>query len=68
MERDTRGTREIDPVCKMQIIDIPSSEKASFNGRDYYFCSSICEQKFLKDPGHYIDFTPGRMSMRRDGP
>lgn len=38
-----------DPVCGME-VDAGSAIKASKGGRDYFFCSGHCRDRFLKEP------------------
>lgn len=44
---------EIDPVCKMPVDRETASYKADYKGREYYFCSPGCKDKFLRDPKKY---------------
>jgi YHS domain-containing protein len=43
----------IDPVCKMEVSEKDAPGKASFNGKDYYFCSKDCEKQFKANPQQY---------------
>jgi YHS domain-containing protein len=47
-------------VCKanadLACVDIPvkaNTPKVTYNGKDYYFCSKECQEKFAKDPAKY---------------
>ena len=40
---------EKDPICGMS-VDPKSGIKVSKGGRDYFFCSHTCRDKFLKEP------------------
>lgn len=42
-----------DPVCGME-IDPEVSSAESFQGKDYYFCSSQCVGEFRKDPTKFV--------------
>jgi len=41
-----------DPVCGMK-VDEATSEKATYQGKTYYFCSAQCKQSFNADPSKY---------------
>jgi YHS domain-containing protein len=43
-----------DPVCGMEIKDISKAEKIEYNGKTYYFCSTLCMVQFQNDPEKYI--------------
>ncbi len=43
----------IDPVCKMDVNENLATTKTEYNGRNYYFCSSECEEKFQMEPEKY---------------
>jgi hypothetical protein len=38
-----------DPVCGMNVNEKSAAYKASYEGRDYYFCSKNCMEKFKKE-------------------
>jgi YHS domain-containing protein len=42
-----------DPVCGMK-VDEATSEKTTYQGKTYYFCSAECKQDFNADPAKYI--------------
>jgi YHS domain-containing protein len=42
-----------DPVCGME-VETKSAEKATYQGKIYYFCSKADKEKFLADPGKYL--------------
>lgn len=42
-----------DPVCGMQVQDAGIS--TTHAGTQYAFCSTACQQKFITDPGAYLD-------------
>ncbi len=47
----TEGTKgRIDPVCGMAGDD---SRRAAYGGSEYYFCSTACQEEFLKNPAKY---------------
>src|SRR5581483_4739342 len=41
-----------DPVCGMSVRDGPGLT-ASFQGRQFYFCSEFCKKAFVKEPEKY---------------
>ncbi len=43
-----------DLVCLME-IDEDVVFKVEYNKRAYYFCSRFCLEKFIKNPGNYLD-------------
>lgn len=47
------ASAETDPVCRMK-VDPAQAPKATYKGRDYYFCSHQDREKFLKDPDAYL--------------
>ncbi|MGI6595468.1 MAG: YHS domain-containing protein [Elusimicrobia bacterium] len=42
-----------DLVCRMWLKK-ETKNKAEKDGKDYYFCSPACKEKFEKDPEKYI--------------
>ena len=44
-----------DPVCGMEIEETSAFSSQTIDGKVYYFCSKACEEKFLSDPGEYVD-------------
>lgn len=42
-----------DPVCGMTIDSATAREHASFEGREFHFCSAGCKQKFEANPKQY---------------
>jgi len=50
-----------DPVCLMEVDPRKAQATAEHQGRLYYFCSNACHDKFLAQPGLFLDKTP---SMR----
>lgn len=45
----------IDPVCGMRVDPVKTRHRASHEGHDYYFCSAGCREKFIADPGKYLE-------------
>lgn len=48
-EKDAR-----DPVCGMEVDEKTAKYKIEFNGKIYYFCSSMCQSEFKKNPKKYV--------------
>ena len=46
-------TELVDPVCGMKVSS-DSEHSEQHNGRDYFFCSEHCKQKFIADPATYL--------------
>ncbi len=43
-----------DLVCGMEIEKEQAAGVSSYKGKEYYFCSKNCKQKFEQDPENYI--------------
>ena len=48
-------------VCKMNAdlacVDVAVTDRTphcTYEGKEYYFCSTHCRDKFLKEPGKYL--------------
>ncbi|WP_374531627.1 heavy metal translocating P-type ATPase [Acinetobacter sp.] len=50
---DTAKTTFIDPVCGMTVTDL-SKPHSEWQGKNYYFCSEKCQQKFIAAPESYV--------------
>ncbi|MCL4704239.1 YHS domain-containing protein [bacterium] len=46
-------TKQIDPVCGMQIDEKQAAGKSEYEGRAYYFCSTNCKDTFDQNPAKY---------------
>ncbi len=57
-----------DPVCGMKVDLETAKHHAVHDGRTYYFCSKGCKDKFVKDPGTYVDKTEDAEKSRGDDP
>ncbi|MEX0880690.1 MAG: YHS domain-containing protein [Thermoanaerobaculia bacterium] len=44
----------VDPVCGME-VGTQAAEKATYQGKTYYFCSRADREKFLSDPAKYVN-------------
>ena len=54
MAREKDVLDRVDPVCGMR-IDAKKSEKASYQGETFHFCSKECKDKFEAQPADYAD-------------
>ena len=45
---------ETDPVCQMPTDPDMAEFKSEFKGKEYYFCSSACYDKFTRNPKDYV--------------
>ncbi len=43
-----------DPVCQMQVEEDKAAATAEHGGKQYYFCSEGCKEKFTSDPEQYV--------------
>jgi Cu+-exporting ATPase len=48
-----------DPVCGMTVDPHTAKRRAEHQGQTYYFCSGRCREKFLAEPGKYLQSQPG---------
>jgi Cu+-exporting ATPase len=48
-------TMPIDPVCGMEVDEENAPGHSEYDGKDFYFCSIACQQKFAHDPGSFVD-------------
>ncbi len=48
----------IDPVCGM-LVEPARAAKTEYEGKEYYFCSLTCRDRFEKSPGEYLDMGRG---------
>ncbi len=47
-----------DPVCGMQVEIETAAGNSTYQGKDYFFCSLQCKNKFDKDPEKYLKRKP----------
>jgi YHS domain-containing protein len=43
-----------DIVCSMEIDEMSAEHTVEFEGKDYYFCSEDCKNKFKENPKKFI--------------
>ena len=55
----------IDPVCGMT-VSLPSEHHHQYDGQEYAFCSSGCQQKFKAAPEQYLNPVPQQESPCSD--
>lgn len=44
-----------DPVCGMSVDPATNSHRAKHEGREFYFCSERCSDRFTADPSLFLD-------------
>ena len=44
-----------DPVCGMSVNPSRAAGSSTLEGKEYFFCSKGCQQKFDADPSKYVD-------------
>ncbi|MEO7995706.1 MAG: YHS domain-containing protein [bacterium] len=63
---DTEGQQEvdamfeqvIDPVCGMTVATDKATGPEAYKGRDYWFCSEDCRDRFQRDPARFVNREP----------
>jgi Cu+-exporting ATPase len=45
----------IDPVCGMEVDEQKTRDRATHEGKTYYFCSQDCREEFETAPEEYLD-------------
>ncbi len=48
-------SREIDPVCGLEVDPAQAAGHSEYEDHVYYFCSNDCKQKFDRAPGDFAD-------------
>jgi len=43
-----------DPVCGMEVEPERAAGRSEYAGEAYYFCASVCKERFDDDPGRYV--------------
>ena len=44
-----------DPVCGMSVTPETAKHRAEYGSGTYYFCSAGCHEKFVAEPGRFLD-------------
>lgn len=57
------GAKAVDPVCGMSVNVASAKHKTHHGGRDVYFCSARCKEKYEADPETYADGPPVQEPM-----
>jgi Cu+-exporting ATPase len=47
-------TKVNDPVCTMKLDSATAHYRTTFQDQDFFFCSVVCMERFLRNPGHYF--------------
>src|SRR3954449_11993307 len=47
-----------DPVCGMSTDPATSKHRSDHQGHTFHFCSAHCREKFVADPGKYLEPEP----------
>jgi YHS domain-containing protein len=45
--------KQVDPVCGMQVEEGSAAGRSEHKGREYFFCSRGCKEKFDEAPEKY---------------
>ncbi len=53
-QTSTASTTHIDPVCGMTVDPNSAAGTHTYNGKEHYFCSKGCVEKFKADPEKYL--------------
>lgn len=48
-----------DPVCRMEVEEDKAVDTTVFRGKTYYFCATVCKEKFERDPERYLEEEEG---------
>lgn len=51
---DVTRQRAIDPVCQMQVDTRTAAARHGFDGRQYWFCSTACRDRFVAHPSDFV--------------
>lgn len=43
-----------DPVCGMTVTPDTSAGQSTYQGTEYYFCSTSCKKEFDAEPGKFV--------------
>jgi Cu+-exporting ATPase len=53
----------LDPVCGMYVKPASAAGHVYHEGKDFYFCSQHCTQKFSSDPGQFLKPKPANAGL-----
>lgn len=51
-------TQDRDPVCGMRLESYDQPLAREYGGRTYVFCSSVCRERFDRNPTRYVPAEP----------
>jgi len=60
------GQRYTDPVCGMSTEDAGAFTRYNHEGRDYYFCSNHCLEKFRHNPDEFLAEKSGQPAEHKE--
>ncbi|MEJ2689759.1 MAG: heavy metal translocating P-type ATPase [Deltaproteobacteria bacterium] len=55
-----------DPVCGMSTDDPEAFTRYTHKGKDYFFCSEHCLEKFKENPDNFLGEKPGALEMAKE--
>jgi Cu+-exporting ATPase len=53
-DQDAGAALAVDPVCGMKVDPATAKHRLSHEGRDYFFCSTRCRERFAAEPAKYL--------------
>ncbi|MEZ5933083.1 MAG: heavy metal translocating P-type ATPase [Alphaproteobacteria bacterium] len=62
-DHDDHDARTVDPVCGMRVDAESAKHHTTFDGKDFYFCSARCREKFEQAPNDYLGERPAPEPM-----
>lgn len=62
LPRDHADAGEIDPVCGMAVRSERAADHYRHEGRDYWFCSEHCRERFAHSPTAFLGATMGAIA------
>ena len=65
-ESETSAAAVVDPVCQMSIEPTEAAGRSEYQGREDYFCSTSCKQKFDANPAAYLQKSPTPSTARSE--
>ena len=54
-----------DPVCSMNVDEKKAAGTSIYKGTTYYFCATICKEKFDRDPEKIFKKKSNRKEQRK---
>ncbi|HJU08348.1 MAG TPA: heavy metal translocating P-type ATPase [Rhodanobacteraceae bacterium] len=65
-EAEPAANRVADPVCGMQVDSASTEHHAEHQGQAYHFCSARCREKFVTEPGRYLELASAAQPRSHD--